>query len=306
MNAARRFCPDCGRPVSPEARFCGGCGHTFPVGDVARCPTCQQPISPGARFCRSCGTTIGSVAASPAPAEAAPPGVPPPPPPAGPVIPASARVQVTPAVTPALRRMLISAGIGLVASPLVLGIGLLLSYLAWTPLGAIPKAASAVVQPGTCTTLTPGTIQMYVCSAWVAVKTSAGSLMMLAALLGIGLPFALVMRRVLAPVPVPIRAAVSALTVTGGATMLWSGMLTGDLTSYRGFVWPQQLPALLGAYTFLLACFSPLLQSLFAPVLRLRDKIPRVIPGVVAAVPLLATLLLFPAEQRRDERNLRQ
>jgi hypothetical protein len=129
----------------------------------------------------------------------------------------------------------------------------------------------------------------------VAIKSSAGTLLVVAAMLGIGLPFGLLLRRITARVPTPIRAAGSAVLVTLGVTMAWSGMLSGELSQYRGILWPQQVPAFIGVFTFVLACCTPLLQGILRPVLQIRDKIPKIVwVGVAITVPLLTNLVLFP------------
>ncbi|MET0773130.1 MAG: adenylate/guanylate cyclase domain-containing protein, partial [Candidatus Limnocylindrales bacterium] len=64
-------CPTCGDPVTPDLRFCVGCGTAL----VASCPACGAGVQPGMRFCGQCGTRVtGSSPAEPAAARA--PGVP--------------------------------------------------------------------------------------------------------------------------------------------------------------------------------------------------------------------------------------
>ena len=48
-------CPNCGAPVVPGQRFCGGCGAQLSLS----CPQCRITVSPGTRFCPNCGTTLG-------------------------------------------------------------------------------------------------------------------------------------------------------------------------------------------------------------------------------------------------------
>jgi hypothetical protein len=48
-------CPNCGSPVIPGQRFCGGCGAQLSLS----CPQCRITVSPGTRFCPNCGTTLG-------------------------------------------------------------------------------------------------------------------------------------------------------------------------------------------------------------------------------------------------------
>ena len=49
-------CPGCGRPHTPDDRFCQGCGQ--PLAPV--CPSCGTEQAPDARFCRRCGSAIAA------------------------------------------------------------------------------------------------------------------------------------------------------------------------------------------------------------------------------------------------------
>ncbi|UCH50412.1 MAG: zinc ribbon domain-containing protein [Chloroflexota bacterium] len=48
-------CPNCGSPIVPGQRFCGGCGAQLSLA----CPQCRITVSPGTRFCPNCGATLG-------------------------------------------------------------------------------------------------------------------------------------------------------------------------------------------------------------------------------------------------------
>lgn len=48
-------CPNCGSPVVPGQRFCGGCGAQLSLS----CPQCRITVSPGTRYCPNCGATLG-------------------------------------------------------------------------------------------------------------------------------------------------------------------------------------------------------------------------------------------------------
>lgn len=48
-------CPNCGSPIVPGQRFCGGCGAQLTLA----CPQCRITVSPGTRFCPNCGATLG-------------------------------------------------------------------------------------------------------------------------------------------------------------------------------------------------------------------------------------------------------
>ena len=50
------FCPECGNPVAPGAKFCSNCGAKQSAAAV--CPGCGQPAAPGAKFCANCGQKL--------------------------------------------------------------------------------------------------------------------------------------------------------------------------------------------------------------------------------------------------------
>ena len=61
------FCPQCGKDIKDDARFCGNCGWAVPAVPVKpveqRCTSCGTVPKEGARFCPNCG---GAVSAAPA------------------------------------------------------------------------------------------------------------------------------------------------------------------------------------------------------------------------------------------------
>jgi membrane protease subunit (stomatin/prohibitin family) len=46
-------CPDCGHPISKDAKFCPHCGHQQLIFD--QCVNCGKNLPPNARFCSKCG-----------------------------------------------------------------------------------------------------------------------------------------------------------------------------------------------------------------------------------------------------------
>ncbi len=64
-----KTCPNCGRELKDEAKFCGGCGYKFQEVQSSQnsgtiCPSCGNPLKPGAKFCGKCGTKIEAVQSS--------------------------------------------------------------------------------------------------------------------------------------------------------------------------------------------------------------------------------------------------
>ena len=63
-----KVCPQCGKELKDEAKFCGSCGYKFPVaeapvqtsGENNVCPACGNPLKPGAKFCGKCGAKLGN------------------------------------------------------------------------------------------------------------------------------------------------------------------------------------------------------------------------------------------------------
>ena len=49
------FCPECGNPLQPGAKFCSNCGHKQ-AASAGVCSGCGNPVQPGTKFCPNCGT----------------------------------------------------------------------------------------------------------------------------------------------------------------------------------------------------------------------------------------------------------
>jgi len=56
-------CPDCGQPVSKDAKFCPSCGHQQVVID--QCVNCGKNLPPNAQFCPRCGHRVDERLAAP-------------------------------------------------------------------------------------------------------------------------------------------------------------------------------------------------------------------------------------------------
>jgi membrane protease subunit (stomatin/prohibitin family) len=54
-SLAGRWCSQCGKPLTPDAKFCGECGA---AQSATACPSCGRPADPGAKFCPECGAKL--------------------------------------------------------------------------------------------------------------------------------------------------------------------------------------------------------------------------------------------------------
>src|SRR4051812_45257189 len=48
-------CPECKKPLKPDAKFCGNCGAKI---EQRLCAGCKAPLKPGAKFCPGCGMKV--------------------------------------------------------------------------------------------------------------------------------------------------------------------------------------------------------------------------------------------------------
>ncbi len=65
LSGSGRTCPKCGRPSTPEDKFCASCGASLPAAvPIAKlCPQCGRPFEAGDRFCAGCGWSLMATAA---------------------------------------------------------------------------------------------------------------------------------------------------------------------------------------------------------------------------------------------------
>lgn len=52
----RATCPECGKPLATNAKFCPECGAKVKFEE--KCPKCNAQLQPGAKFCAECGEKI--------------------------------------------------------------------------------------------------------------------------------------------------------------------------------------------------------------------------------------------------------
>lgn len=57
LNIFGKKCPNCGKPVKNDARFCGECGQPL-GGGIIKCAVCGTENNSDAKFCKSCGRPL--------------------------------------------------------------------------------------------------------------------------------------------------------------------------------------------------------------------------------------------------------
>lgn len=233
-----------------------------------RCLTCGAENPPGRRFCSSCGSALtptaprqpaGGAAASPVPAVSQEPG-------------------------------------GLAAAAVVFFVCAAVSWIGWLPLGLPALLVGAIVPPGDCTGVYPGTPEMYVCSAGVALLSAVGPLAVLLLLFLLRAPLAKLVRDLTLKVPEKARYLVTPVTATVLFTIAWSGLHSTEGGS--GLLPQTMFPAVVGLFTFVTTRYGPALQRSLGPFFDFRDQFPKGLRLLVAvAVPLLLGLLITSEER---------
>jgi RNA polymerase subunit RPABC4/transcription elongation factor Spt4 len=49
-------CPQCGKNVTVQAKFCPACGVNLKT--TLTCGHCKTPLPPGTKFCTNCGEAV--------------------------------------------------------------------------------------------------------------------------------------------------------------------------------------------------------------------------------------------------------
>ncbi|WP_110928702.1 zinc ribbon domain-containing protein [Bacillus massiliglaciei] len=64
QSDARFSCGSCGAPITPDDKFCGGCGSKVELPkqeettEQTACPACEEKISVNAAYCSCCGSKM--------------------------------------------------------------------------------------------------------------------------------------------------------------------------------------------------------------------------------------------------------
>jgi hypothetical protein len=147
-----------------------------------------------------------------------------------------------------------------------------------------------------CADLTPGTLEMYICSAKIGLVTLIGPILMMLLIFLLRKPLSRWVHNLTPKLPEGGRFLAAPALATLIFTIAWSGAHKD--TSFQMGILPQIIfPAVVGLYTYVLARYSSGLQHLFAGFFNFRDKIPSWVRFVIViAVPILIGLAITTAD----------
>lgn len=186
---------------------------------------------------------------------------------------------------------------GLLAAAMVLVVGTFVSWIGWFPLGLPARLVGTFVSPGSCSSVRPGTLEMYLCSATVAGRTLVGPIA--APTIVIVLLF-LLRNQMLTKLPVEARFLVAPVVATILFALSWAA-IHYQSTDDSGLLSQKIFPAVIGFFTFVSARYGPAFQRVLVPFFKVRDKVPSFLRiMIVFLIPLVVALVITFQERVSD------
>lgn len=189
---------------------------------------------------------------------------------------------------------------GFLSLLVVLGIGVLASYVLWVPFAQPAKAITDAFGDKNCATLTPGTSEMRRCAATVALWKMTGPLVLAVAVFLLRKRLSRLIGKLGAKLHPGGRPLLGPLLATLLFLLVWAGShaRTGGLT---GIVPQKAFPAVIGVYTFAVVRYGPTLQRRMARFFERRDRVPVILRALVTlAIPTVVSLLITNQERVSD------
>lgn len=229
------------------------------------CPSCGGQHRAGSQFCSTCGVRLPGGAPSP-------PG-----PSASPSSDSEAR-QVD---------LGIGAQIGL-----SLIVSLALSRVGWTVLGLPAHLIDVAIPDANCASLTPGTPQMYACSAAVGLVAVLGPLIIVAVAFVFRKQLGQAMRASSGALPSRFRFLAAPTVATGLFTMAYAE-IHWNTAAESGLVPQRYFPAVAGLFLLVATKLGPQFTPRLSAVFDIRDQIPTALRLPLALLfPLLFSLVI--------------
>ena len=181
---------------------------------------------------------------------------------------------------------------GVVAALLVIVACALVSCIAWYPLGGPVYGMTFAFRSIGCASLTPGSLQMFFCSAGVGLLQLVPAAVVLLLIFIFRKPLIKLVQRVAVKLPPSSHFLVAPLVATLLFILVWAGVHY-TLATRMGLLPQIIFPAVVGLYTFIVVRYREGFQRALDPFFEGRDHVPRWLCFVgVFAVPFLIGVLV--------------
>jgi len=174
----------------------------------------------------------------------------------------------------------------------------IMSLVLWYPLSIPTRIIRAIIPVNiTCTSATPGSLEMYICSAGVGLFTIAVPLLSIVIIFIFRKQLGKLVKKLTPKLPEESRFLIMPSFATIIFIISWSGAHKDT-----GFSWgilPQIVfPAIIGLFTYSVSRYGKNIQTSLKPFFDSRDKIPRLLRMAIAvAVPILISLAITAQER---------
>jgi hypothetical protein len=174
----------------------------------------------------------------------------------------------------------------------------ILSLILWYPLSIPTRIIRAIIPVNlNCTGSTPGSFQMYLCSAGVGLFTIAIPLLSMLVVFIFRKQLTRLAKKLTPKLPESSRFLIMPAFATIIFVISWSGAHKD--TGFSWGIMPQMaFPAIIGLFTFVIAKWGKQMQLSLKSFFDSRDKIPRLLRFVIAAAIPLAISLIITFQDR--------
>ena len=186
---------------------------------------------------------------------------------------------------------------GIAAALLVFAVCAVISCIVWYPLSLPVRGINAILPDVGCSGSTPGTFQMYLCSAGVGLLTLAGPVLLIVLIFLLRKPLTKAAGRLTLKLPEGVRFLVAPVLATTIFVLAWAGF--HHTVTFQVGLLPQIIfPVVIGLFTFAVARYGPSVQRALGPFFDFRDRFPRWLRLVAAiAVPIVISMAITYQER---------
>lgn len=173
----------------------------------------------------------------------------------------------------------------------------IVSLICWVPLSLPSRLIRALLPTITCTNMRPGSMEMYLCSAGVAVVTMIGPVLLMVLIFFFRKQLTKWIGRVTPKLPVETRFLTAPVLTTIIFTVGWSGAHQTTALSW-GLLPHIVFPAVLGLFTYAITRYGTGVQTSLIAYFNGLDKFPRWLRYVIViAIPMLIAIVITAQER---------